>query len=67
MGDGSPGGVAGAVLACLSSTPVSVDEIVARAGVDPGDAVAALFELELVGAARACPGGRYIAERRERS
>jgi DNA processing protein len=54
-------GLARAVLACLSSTPVTVDEIVARAGVDPGDAVAVLFELELAGAARVCPGGRYAA------
>jgi DNA processing protein len=56
----SPGGFAGAVLACLSSTPASVDEIVARSGIDPGDAVAALLELEMAGAARACPGGRYV-------
>lgn len=62
---GSPSGVAGAVLACLSSTPVSVDEIVARVEVDPGEAVAVLFELEMAGAARACPGGRYVLGRRD--
>jgi DNA processing protein len=65
-GGGSQEGIAGAVLACLSSTPVSVDEIVARSGVDPGDAVGALFELEMAGAARACPGGRYVLGRGER-
>jgi DNA processing protein len=64
-GGGSPGGVQGAVLACLSSTPASVDEIVARANVEPGEAVAALFELEMVGSARACPGGRYVLGRRD--
>ncbi len=64
-GDGPPGGIAGAVLACLSSTPVSVDEIVVRARVDPGEAVAVLFELELAGAARACPGGRYVLAGRD--
>jgi DNA processing protein len=59
------GGVQGAVLACLSSTPASVDEIVAAAGVEPGEAVAALFELEMAGAARACAGGRYVSGRRD--
>lgn len=54
------GGAAGAVLRCLSSTPVSVDEIVAAAAVDPGEAVAVLFELEMAGAVRAVPGGRYV-------
>jgi len=64
---GSQGGIGAAVLACLSSTPASVDEIVARARIDPGDAVAALFELEMAGAARACPGGRYVLGGRDGS
>jgi DNA processing protein len=64
---GSPDGIAGAVLGCLSSTPVSVDEIVTRARVDPGDAVAVLFELEMAGAVRARPGGRYTLAKGEGS
>jgi DNA processing protein len=59
------GGIAGAVLACISSTPVSVDEIVTAADVDPGDAVAVLFELEMAGTVRAAPGGRYVLGGRE--
>ena len=58
------GGAAERILSCLSSTPASVDEIVARTAVEPGEVVAVLFELELAGAARACPGGRYAAARR---
>lgn len=62
----SRGAAAERILSCLSSTPASVDEIVTRATLEPGEVVAVLFELELVGAVRACPGGRYVAGRRGR-
>jgi DNA processing protein len=48
-----------AVLAALEGDERHADEIVEDAGLDPGDALAALSALELRGAVRLGPDGRY--------
>ena len=44
---------------CSSGTPCPVEELEERAGLDPGGAVSALCELELLGLAIQTPGRRY--------
>jgi predicted Rossmann fold nucleotide-binding protein DprA/Smf involved in DNA uptake len=53
------GGPAAAVEAALSEEPMHVDDLANAARLDPGRTLAALLELELMGRARACSGGRY--------
>ncbi|HUF69541.1 MAG TPA: DNA-processing protein DprA [Longimicrobiales bacterium] len=53
------GGPAAAVEAALSDEPMHVDDLADAARLDPGRTLAALLELELMGRARACSGGRY--------
>lgn len=48
------------ILARLSLTPVSVDELARSTGARVGEVLSALMELELAGLARACPGGRFV-------
>lgn len=53
------GGPVAAVEAALSEEPMHVDDLANAARLDPGRTLAALLELELMGRARACSGGRY--------
>ncbi len=56
-GDG-PGGVAAAVLACLSVSPTPVDEVVRRCHLSASAVSSALLELELAGRIETLPGNR---------
>ncbi len=54
------GRIAAQVLRELTLTPVSADEISRTTGAAVPEVLAALLELEIAGAVRACPGGRYV-------
>ena len=51
------------VYACITTEERTVDEICEREGVTPGEAFAALTELELFGCVERRPGKRYIVSR----
>ena len=51
------------VYACITTEERTVDEICEREGVTPGEAFAALTELELFGCVESRPGKRYIVSR----
>ena len=50
---------AAAVYDLLSETPVLTDDLAELAGLGAGEILSALTELELLGLASECPGGRY--------
>jgi predicted Rossmann fold nucleotide-binding protein DprA/Smf involved in DNA uptake len=50
---------AGRIYALLGREPCLVEELEDRSGLDPGGAVSALCELELLGLAMQTPGRRY--------
>jgi len=60
-GPAAGGELARAIRGRLTLTPVSPDELAANLRTPVREILAALATLELAGAARACPGGRFVA------